>query len=431
MSSKASPPPRTGSSLLSSPISDPAGPRPSPGQSAWTSSFSSSFSTSLSHIRLNNPTLLSSYSSRIPSNGGVTTAGLGSRRPASFLSAAFSGENVSPSMLDRKRKLLISSRDGGRAEESIGGAGDGRELKRGPKTACEKDMSSNKKRSGDVNTDTASNKHKRDTQNLHQNKTPKVSTDTGRRSDDTSPAKVSRRRSARLMNSPSPRAEAAKVSGEVQEETRDSKQSSLEKKPRSKGEEEQLSPSTSKTPSAARQKIGGHAEREKETTTSAQAGEEEIMVQRRRTLIKKAAKRAKEGFVLSGKALDAVVKENGYEVPWNTTCAPLTVEKEFMGGVLVLNPGSSFGPVDTQEGLTRLFVMGCQDGELVFESGLNGSRASVSQYTELLVAPFSVYALKNTSRREPARLLLMSNGVDGPFVPSKTLTEIKDTAAPL
>ncbi|PFH31907.1 putative glutamic acid-rcih protein [Besnoitia besnoiti] len=195
----------------------------------------------------------------------------------------------------------------------------------------------------------------------------------------------------------------------------------------SDGVQRSASPETRNGEQRDKRRARGEEEADpREKQSHADLEEEERAARRRRTVLREATKIAKEGFLMSREALALKVAESGYEVSWGATCTPLTVEKEFMGGVIILNAGASFGPVNTQEGLTRLFVLACEDGKLQFESGLKGSCARVSQYSELLVSPFSAYALTNRSKTQPARLLLMSNGVEeARFQPSRFLPEVK------
>ncbi|KEP62345.1 UNVERIFIED_CONTAM: glutamic acid-rcih protein, putative [Hammondia hammondi] len=404
-----------------------------------------------------------------------------SRRPASYLSAAFSGENVSPSMLDKKRRMQSVQPFASRASlrppsssKSVSGerenrrraAADGEEetrvglaasLRRDTDRRGEKKTREREGRGGDP-TEARKSLQKGSKQNpqvvplrerLTKERTGGGVAETRRRGSVSAPAAApeetggdrgdsshSLAREERGDRGEGGQSEAGRE--EVREEPKN-RGGRWRQRSSGGGREEGAPEAGEREGRSARERRrregeDAHSDRERTERLSPRrsdsrgeegdAEEEERVTRRRRTVIREATKTAKEGFLLSRDSLMSKVTESGYEVSPGTTCTPLTVEKEFMGGVISLSAGASFGPVNTQEGLTRLFVLACEDGRLQFESGLKGSCARVSQYTELLVAPFSAYALTNRSKTKPARLLLMSNGVEeAEFQPSQLLTE--------
>nr|CEL71786.1 TPA: hypothetical protein BN1205_038647 [Toxoplasma gondii VEG] len=331
-----------------------------------------------------------------------------SRRPASYLSAAFSGENVSPSMLDKKRRMQSvqsfasratlrppsSSKAGlGERETRRRDAAEGEEEthvglaaslrrdadRRGDKKAREREV-----RGGDP-AEARKSLQKGSKQNLQvvplRERLAKDRTggavETRRRGSVSAPAaapeetggdrgdsshSLSREERGDRGDGGQPTAGREKVREEPRNRGGRWRQRSS-----GSGREEVTTEAGQREERSARERRrregeDAHSDRERTEKLSPRhsdtrgeegdAEEEERVTRRRRTVIREATKTAKEGFLLSRDSLISKVTDSGYEVSPGTTCTPLTVEKEFMGGVISLSAGASFGPVNTQEGLT-------------------------------------------------------------------------------
>lgn len=214
-------------------------------------------------------------------------------RDASVTDTEGDGHSVTVPSGDAPPISSSGGTEGERTAEQTRETREGGEMRRRPSTASSQDLSIDKKQA-DERGSTQDGRETKDAQ--HRTRT-KAGADRRKGSGDDSPPKVTRRRSARLMTSSPPQAEACTPSGkfveEEPEELQQSKQSSPEK-PHSHGKEESLqSSSASETASAARESLpsladkGGRADRKR---VSVPVQDEEMMARRRRTLIKKAAK---------------------------------------------------------------------------------------------------------------------------------------------